>query len=124
MWPFKKKFNHNPEDFQLRIVESWFSNEYVQFEYSANGGRTWKTIYHAEPPFLGSINYDWDWKPLSYSLGNGNFRFEKEKFSSYQKILDYEKEQEKTYYEGQESIKRQRREIEERRLEALKRANN
>lgn len=124
MWPFKKKFNHNPEDFQLRIVEAWYSKNRIAFEYTANGGQSWKTIKHANPPFLGHIDYDWEWEDLTYSLGSGDFSFEKEKFSSYQKILDYEKEQEKIYYEGQESVERQRRQIEEKRLEALKRANN
>lgn len=124
MWPFRKKFNHNPEDFKLKVVESWFSEDWVEFMYTANGGKSWKKIYRAESPFLGHIDCDWKWSPLTYRLGDGDFRAEKERFSSYQKILDYEKEQEKIYYEGQESVERQRRQIEERRLEALKRANN
>lgn len=124
MWPFRKKFNHNPEDFRLEIVESWFSEDYVEFRYSANGGKSWKNIYHANPPFLGNIDYDWKWETLTYELGSGDFRAERERFSSYQKILDYEKEQEKKYYEGQESVIRQRNLNKQQRLNALKRANS
>lgn len=124
MWPFRKKFNHNPEDFQLKVVEAWYSKTRIAFKYTANGGKSWKYIHHANPPFLGHIDYNWEWEVLTYNLGNGDFSSEKQKFSSYQKILDYEKEQEKIYYEGQEKVERQRRLNEEKRLESFKRANS
>lgn len=128
MWPFNKfkksPFTHNPEDFKFSVVQSWFSKDYVEFEYTANGGKTWKHIHHAESPCLGSLDYDWEWKRLCYPLGNGDFSHQKQKFSSYQKILDFEKEEEEKYRTGQESIERQRRIREEKRLEAFKRANS
>lgn len=124
MWPFNRKFNHNPEDFRLKIVESWFSENFIEFRYSANGGQSWKKIYYAKEPLLNRIDHDWEWKTLTYKLGSGDFSTEKKRFSSYQKILDYHKEQEEKYKKGQESHERKRKIEEEERLKALKRANN
>lgn len=128
MWPFnlfkKHPFNHNPEDFKLRIVPAWFSNEWIEFEYTANGGRSWKRVHGAYAPFLGHVDYDWKWEPVHYKLGNGNFDHEKEKFSSYQKILDYERSEEETYYKGMEEQKKRREKISQDKKDAYRRANS
>lgn len=128
MWPFNKfknlPFTHNPEDFKLRIVPSWFSKDYVELEYSANGGKTWKRIYCAAAPFFGSIDYDWKWEPLHYRLGNGDFTYEKEKFSSYQKIIDFEKSEEIRYQKGVEEQKNRRVEASQKIKDAYKKANS
>ena len=126
MWPFKKRhpFTHNPEDFKLRIVPAWFSNDWINFEYSANGGRTWKKVYGAYPPFLGSADYDWKWEPVHYQLGNGEFTAEKGKFSSYQKILDFEKKEEIEYHNGVEAQELRRANIKKNKQEAYNRANS
>jgi hypothetical protein len=83
-----RPFNHDPKDFRFKIAPSWFSIDYVQFEYSANGGKTWKSIKHAaEPRYSG---YKWTWETLTYRLSyDYDYRREKEKFDSYQKILDF-----------------------------------
>lgn len=120
-----RPFTHNPEDFRLRIVPAWFSDEYASFEYSANGGESWKTIYAAESPYLGNLDYNWEWKPLAYKIyQDSTFKHEREKFSSYQKILDYEAEQTKRFREGQASIEKQRQEIAERKREQWKKINS
>lgn len=119
-----KKFNHNPKDFIIKFEETWYSEDRVILKYSANGGKSWKYVHHAKPPFLGNIDYDWEWETLKFTLGDNDLRREKEKFSSYQKILDYESEQAEIYIKGQETIERQRRIREEKRLEALKKANS
>lgn len=108
--------------FKLKIVRSWFSDEYVEFKYTKNG-IFWKKIYYCEPPFLGCLDNDYIWEPLSYRLGNGNFDYEKEMFSTYEKIKKFEEQEWKKYIEGNESIKRQREEMRQKRLDALKRAN-
>lgn len=121
LWPiglYKKTvapFNHDPENFKLKIVPAWFSSDYVSFQFSANGGESWETIYCASPPYLGLVDYDWEWKPLAYRLNSGStFKHEKEKFSSYQKILDYEANELKKFKEGQVSINKQRKDIADR----------
>ncbi|MFA5153781.1 MAG: hypothetical protein WC554_14565 [Clostridia bacterium] len=118
-------FTDDPKDFKLRIVPSWFSEDYVSFEYTANGGKTWKTIKCADSPFLNSLEYDWKWKTLSYRLTyNADFSHEKEKFSSYQKIKDFEAAQKKIYEEGVINVEKERKEVEERRKAKYKSLNN
>jgi len=119
----RKPFNHNPEDFKLRIVRSWFSDDYVEFEYSANGGRDWKKIYNSVKPFLGLLQYDYEWKPIRFRLDKGDFTYEREKFSSYQKILDFENKEKSEYEAGMSSVIKQRNDMESKKIEALKRAN-
>lgn len=108
--------------FKLKIVESWFSEKYVEFKYTKNG-IFWKKIYCCRPPFLGHLDYNYTWEPLCYGLGGGNFDCEKEKFSTYEKIKEFEKQQWEEYVKGNKSVKRQRNEMKQKQLEALKRAN-
>jgi len=127
MWPFnifkKRPFTHNPEDFRLRIVPAWFSNEWVEFEYSGNGGETWKRVHGANKPYLDHVDYDWKWEPVHYQLGDGDFDHEKKKFSSYQKILDFEEKELIEYYKGVESQNQRRIENKQKKKEAYIRAN-
>jgi hypothetical protein len=120
---FYHPFTHNPEDFKIRVVESWFSIKYIHFQYTANGGRSWKYIYHCCPPLFSGLEYNYTWERITFPLGNGNFSYEKEKLSSYQKILDYESEQEKKFYDGIERRKIERKEYEIKMQEAFKKAN-
>lgn len=89
-----------PVDFKLRIVPRWSASDgYVCFQYSKNGGRTWKTIHHAEPPMYHTRENHWSWKPLIYRMG-GDFKAEKERFSTLEKVLAYEASERKTYEDG------------------------
>jgi hypothetical protein len=90
---FKSPFTHDPNSFRLMITSSPKNKNLVAFKYSANGGRNWKYIYHAqqdghryiwEPFTIKSISY-------AYSVRMSN------KFSSYQRILDFEKEEKEKY---------------------------
>lgn len=108
--------------FKLKIVSSWFSEEYVVFKYTTNG-IFWKKIYCCQPPFLDLLEYNYTWEPLSFPLGSGNFEYEKEMFSTIEKIKEYEENEWKKYVKGNESLKRQRKEYKEKRLQALRRAN-
>ena len=99
---FYKPFTHNPEDFKLELEQS-VGGGMVYFRYSANGGKNWKYVYWARKPFLGNIDYDWEWTRVSYLCDNlisTSFDYELNKFSSYQKILDYEKAQSEEFDKG------------------------
>lgn len=131
LWPiglYKKTvapFKHDPENFKLKIVPAWFSSDYVSFQFSANGGESWETIYCASEPYLGHIDYDWEWKPLTYRLSyDSTFKHEKEKFSSYQKILDYESNELKELNEGQASVNKQRKAIADRKKATWEKINS
>lgn len=99
---FHKPFNHNPEDFRLKLEES-YGGGMVYFKYSANGGKDWSYVHWSRKPFLGHMDYNWEWERvsyLSYNLKDGSFAHELDKFSSYQKILDYEKGQREEMEKG------------------------
>ena len=90
---FYKPKTHNPEDFKVRLVPI---GGLIYFEYTANGGKNWDYIYWSSSPFVGSMDYDWEWTRVRYLAGNlheNSFASELNRFSSYQKILDYEKSQ-------------------------------
>lgn len=88
-----KPFTHNPEDFKLRFVESWFSDKYVALQYSANGGKTWKTIKKASKP-ISNDDY-WEIEYLIFPLKNDEqfFKDIKDGFPTYQSVIDYENKQ-------------------------------
>lgn len=126
MQPFKKfriKFCHDPEMFCLRIVRSWFSSRYIHYKYTANGGLTWKYISCACEPLYG-LDYDWFWDRISHPFGpDSNFDYEKERWGSYQKILDYEAEQWKKFIEGDKKHRQERSDYYRKKAEKLKELN-
>jgi hypothetical protein len=116
-------FTHTSEDFILRIVSSSFSNDYIVFEYSANRGRGWKTIQCCKDPFLRSEDW-YTMGDLTFRLGNGEFSSEKEKFSTYREILDYEKAQREKRDLKNNELAKHRDQLEKNKEEAYKRANS
>lgn len=126
MWPFKKfriKFCHDPQMFCLKIVKSWFSDSYIHYKYTANGGLTWKYVHYAAYPACG-LDYDWHWERISHSFNeHSNFDHEKEMFGSYQKILDFEAKERIRYIEGNRKHKQERAEYYQRKAKKLKELN-
>jgi hypothetical protein len=126
MWPFNKfriKFCHNPEMFCLRIVPSWFSSDYIHYKYTANGGLKWKYIHCACEPSYG-LDYNWTWDRISHQFKpSSNFDYEKERWSSYQKILDYEAKQWEIFTEGDKKHRQERDDYYRRKNEKLKELN-
>jgi len=118
---FYHPFTHNTADFKIKVVESWFSNEYVIFEYSANGGFTWKTIHYASPPNVFQED-SWEYKNLTFSLDE-NVKNILENFNTYQKIIDYEKDQFEKYMQGNIDARNDRINIELDRKNLLKELN-
>lgn len=103
-------FIHNLEDFIISY-ETWeFYKENYYPIYSTNGGRNWKYIYHAKDPFLGSLNYDWEWEKIWYKVYTTPITKLKEKFPTYQSILDFENNEKKKFHEGDSNHRNQRRE--------------
>lgn len=101
-----KPFTHNPEDFKLRFVESWFSDKYVALQYSANGGETWKTIKKASKP-ISNDDY-WEIESLIFPLKNDEqfFKDIKDGFPTYQSVIDFQNKQ-------KEKVKRKNQELKE-----------
>ena len=122
---FYHPFTHNPEDFKIELVPRWEGSEYVCYRYTANGGFNWRYVMCSSRPFLGCLNYDWDWEILSFKLWRdsdsdnvfGNY-------NTYQKILNHEKSEWNKYLEGQKDIKRQRENIRVGKIEQLKQINS
>ena len=112
-----------PEDFKLKVVPAWLGADNVSFEYTANGGWTWNYIYSARSPFLGFLKYDWEWKVVSYDLGNGDFQGEKIQWGSYKLIQEYHAKEREEYKDGCASVDRQRKEQDQRKKDALIKAN-
>lgn len=107
---YEPKFTHNPEDFKIRVIPSWFSDDYATFEYSANGGISWRLVKHAEQP-INIFRDNWGWGVLTYKIHkNSTFEYELEKLSSYEKILEYEAREKQILKEGLEDVDRQRAE--------------
>ncbi len=119
---FKKEYK--PEDFRLKITESWFSPDFVYIQYSRNKGRTWKIIHTAKDTFIGYNLYEYKWDRLTFPLGNGDFTEEKKQFSSYEKIKEYEDSQYKKMIEENKKREMEREEKRKERIKAYKRANS
>lgn len=83
-------FSYDISKFRFKIVESKSLDHLVVFKYSANGGITWRTIHH--------YNNSHKWVELTdYLYGNYGFDTKKEQFSSYKKIINYEKNEKKKH---------------------------
>lgn len=96
-----RPFTHNPEDFKIKLEPWSYHPENFYVKYSANGGESWKYVYTSESPFLGSLDYDWEWGRWWGQQHNYGFETVRREFSSYQAILNYEAERRKMMEEGQ-----------------------
>lgn len=95
-------FSTDPQDFKLEVVNTWYRGGFVNFKYTANGGLSWKLVHEAHPPlFKHAMDYNWTWEPVSVHLTKTKELGEKKlMFNSYQKILDFEKEQNERLQKG------------------------
>lgn len=115
--------------FSLKIVPSFLSDNFICFRYRSPKTYTWHIIYHARKPQFGIGNgfdwdYNWGWTPLIYGLGNGNFNHERQMFSTYEKVKQYEKNEYQKYLNGRKDVAKQLKEYKRAKKEAYKRANN
>jgi hypothetical protein len=98
---FPRKFNHNPEDFMIKPVESWFSPYWYNIKYSANKGESWEFLYEARDPLFEHdyktlSTYDWSWDRVAFKPETTSFKKYSNDFKSYQDILNfYSKEEER-----------------------------
>jgi hypothetical protein len=108
------KRNYKPEDFRLRVTPRFKSindTKYFQCEYSRNKGRTWHVIHCSHSPFLGSIDYDYEWVIYSFKLSDNTAKWLKEKFNSYEAIKEFEESEYKEFLEGNKKLEAQRLEL-------------
>ena len=101
-----KPFTHDPQDFKLRFIESWFSEKYVILQYTANGGENWKSIKCAQEPSLDGDNWYLDVETYPLNSSEEYFKEIKEKFPTYQSVIDFENKQ-------KEKVKRKNQELKE-----------
>lgn len=123
----RKKFIKSQEGkFAVEVIPSWFSKDYVSFRYTNNGGITWHTIYGAHSPYLGLIDYDWTWEPVTYKLNlyNPDFSYEFERWGSIEKISEWEKSEKERMKRGNEEVQRRRNEARMNREEVYKKINS
>ena len=106
--------------FKLRVSQSWFSSDYVQFEYTTNGWY-WRTIKTCDHPFLDEENYGM--KTLTTPLDEYGIDFWKRRFSRLEDIESYEREQRKIGIEGNEKLREQRKRRIESKRDILRKAN-
>ena len=123
MFKFIRHLLGYKDEFKLEVVPAWYSNDYVRFRYTINGGWSWDFVYHAKEGFLGLIKYDWTFSQLGFPLGNGDFEKEKEQFNSYEKIKSFEDLEYKKYVKRNEILKKERAVLINKRNEAYKKAN-
>ena len=107
--------------FELRFVESWFSINHVEVKYRT--GYFWHHVHYTEPPLLDGEWYTWD--RLIYRLSpNRDFEFERKKFSSLQKIQEFEKSQLEILETKNKELEISRDNYSKQLQEALMKANN
>lgn len=117
----KSKVSDQPK-FQFKIVQSWFSGDYVTFKFSNDYGISWKYILKEGSDFCDSFK-DHFAEPVAYKLGSGDFDYEKRSFDTYEKCIEHNKKVFETVKNSNISLKKQRLERDERLKKAWKKAN-
>ena len=96
-----------PINFKIKIDRWSTENYYVK--YTINGWR-WKYIYEARSPlFNHSMDYDWEWRRLSYNVFSMSVEDTKKQFSTYTDVLDFIAKEKEIYKKGAENRKLQRK---------------
>jgi hypothetical protein len=119
---FPRKFNHNPEDFMIKPVKSWFSPLWYHIMYSANKGESWEFLYEAQRPLFSYdyktlSEYDWGWSKISFKPEKTSFKEYSDNFKCYQDILDFNSKEEERIrigkIERQDKLKEYRKKFDE-----------
>lgn len=99
-----KEFTNDPNDFILKLEFYGSGEDYICFKYSGNRGKSWKTINCCHSPSFSGLDpkYNYEFRELIYRLGNNKFEYEKQKFSSVEKIEQYMKDEYQEYIEKNE----------------------
>lgn len=89
---FYHPFTHNPEDFKIKFKSTYYSDLYCNVLYTANGGITWKYIYYCQEPVFSYDDYYL--RKETYNINEDYYiKKSKQAFTSYQRVLDYQKEE-------------------------------
>jgi hypothetical protein len=113
----KKETSLDPTKFKLRVVRSSFSDDYATIEYTIDG-KKWNSIKRCMRDIGYSIYTMYRLTTIVYQINfnkskEEQFKYELEKFSSYEKIKQYEEEQQKECEEKNASLIRQQKELED-----------
>lgn len=104
--------------FKLRIEESWFSNDYVVMQWTING-RKWNTIQH-----FCDYPIDYGMRDLTFSIENrDNFDDEMKQFSTLEKVIQFEKDENIKYLQYCNKLKKEEDEKEIRRKKLFENTN-
>lgn len=105
---------------KLKFESSWFSDDYVTPYFYHNGW--WQPLKRIGKPIWGLEDH---WvENISYSLGNGNFEYEKKRWATVGDCLQHNRNVYEQFKKDNESLARQRKEVAERKSAALKKANS
>jgi hypothetical protein len=119
------KSNETPEHLfskpsNIKFETSWFSDDYVTPHFLYNG--RWISLNRVGKPRLGLEN---NWvENVNFSLGNGDFDYEKEKWGTIGQCLEHNKKVNLECEENNKSLSQQRKSHEEGKRAAFKRANS
>lgn len=105
---------------RLKFEKTWFSGDYVTpyfFYYNR-----WVSIRTIGKPVL-SLEDNWI-KDLTYSLGSGDFNYEKKRWATVGACIEHNRNVYKELEENNISLKRQRKDLHKKKEEAFKRANS
>lgn len=101
---------NDSKNFRLRVVRSFFDEDEVRFKYSTNKGLTWNYIYVCVSPIGPTIDYDYTWGRLTFSIQFNNIEYIKSKFPDYKSIKEYHEKERSKYIEKNKSMQEQRKE--------------
>jgi hypothetical protein len=104
---------------QLKFKSSWFSDNYVTPYFYNNG---WHPLLTVNKPILDYEDYEI--KNISYRLGDGNFDYEKKKWSTLGDCLKHNQEAYKQLKVKRKEWNEDRLRKEKQKIEAYKRANS
>ena len=95
----------NPKNFKLKIVPIW-GNSFVEFHWSINKGLSWNVIKYCDVDGVWEGIYDmYSMIPVRHGLTlNSNFDFEKDKWSTYEKVIEYDKKEREKVKKNNEDL--------------------
>jgi hypothetical protein len=104
---------------RLKFKANWFSDDYVTPYFYHNG---WIPLLSVIRPILDDDDYEIE--NISYSLGSGNFDYEKKRWATVGDCLKHNHEVRKELKQRLKEQKEERLRRENRKREAYKRANS
>lgn len=100
--------------FEIRIIPSWFSEDYVNFQYRRPNG-TWGNIECCSPNTYGELDYVHKMERILYRAGFNSgktaqeyFKEDLKKWDTLEKVKEYHAKQKELVEKKNASLKKQR----------------